>query len=338
MFGPKSDDAVRREARRWSVRMHSDDAAGHREAFERWRAADPRHETAYARLEQQWGQARLLAQTQIGRARALPSARPTRSGAPLGYAVALALVVLALGLGLWTHAPGLFGDASRTTSEIASHVGEIRTLQLADGSRVTLDTDSAIRVALSPEARKIVLTRGRARFDVAHDADRPFIVHARNGTVTARGTIFDVSLLGDRVAVTLLRGIVDVRELDTPALSGPERPVVRLHPGQQTGFGASQPPAPPHAVSLAENRWISGMLSFDADPLGDALAQANRYSAAKISVADPTLNDLKITGAYHVRDAGAFAHALAVSLDLDVAPGPNGTIVLSRPTRSPPGG
>jgi transmembrane sensor len=72
------------------------------------------------------------------------------------------------------------------------------------------------------------------------------------------------------------------------------------------------------------------MLSFDADRLGDALAQANRYSATKISVADPRLNDLKITGAYHVRDAGAFAHALAVSLDLEAAAQPNGDIILSR--------
>lgn len=330
MFGPKSDQAVRREAHRWSVRMHGDDAAAHREAFERWRAADPRHDTAYARLERQWSQAELLAQTRVGRARALPNRHPKRVSTPLGYAVAFALVVLALGLGIWANAPGLFGGHSHAPSELASHVGEIRTLRLADGSRITLDTDSAVRIAFSPDVRTIVLTRGRARFDVAHDAERPFIVHAGTGTVVARGTVFDVSLLGGRVGVTLLRGVVDVREAGAGTRRGPERPVVRLHPGQHTDFAASEPPAPPRPAPPAENGWVSGMLSFDAARLGDALSQANRYSAAKIRVADPTLNGLKITGAYRVRDADAFAHALAVSLELKAATQANGDIILSR--------
>ena len=73
------------------------------------------------------------------------------------------------------------------------------------------------------------------------------------------------------------------------------------------------------------------MLSFDADRLDDAIAQANRYSAVKVSLADPTLDALRITGAYHVRDARAFADALAASLDLTVTIQPNGDVLLSRP-------
>lgn len=332
MFGRKSDEAVRREARRWSVRMHGDHAGAYQEEFDRWRAADPRHQAAYARLERQWSHAGLLAQTRIGQARALPAARPNWAGAPLGLAVAaMALIVLAVGLGSWTYAPGLFGGSSVANSEIASRVGEIRTLKLPDGSRVTLDTDSRVRLAFSPAVRKIALVRGRARFEVAHDRDRPFVVYAGAGTVTARGTIFDVSLLGGRVGVTLLRGVVDVREAGNAA-RGHQRPAVRLSPGQYTDFSPSEPPAPPQVAPRAENSWVSGMLSFDADRLGDALAQANRYSSAKISVADPALNDLRITGAYHVRKAAAFAHALAVSLDLKVANHSDGNIVLSRPS------
>lgn len=333
MFGRKSDEAVRREAHRWSMRMHGDDAAKHHDAFERWRAADPRHSVAYVRLEQQWNQAALLAQTRVGRARTLPHLEPMPVTRRISYAAAFAVLVLAIGLGLWMQAPDVLGNHPQAATELATRIGEIRTLDLPDGSRVTLDTDSAVRLAFSPEARRVALVRGRARFDVAHNADRPFIVHAGTGTVVARGTVFDVSLLDGRVGVTLLRGIVDVRETGRDERHAPRHSVVRLHPGQHTEFTATEPPAPPQAAPPAEGGWVSGMLSFDADRLGDALAQANRYSAAKISVADPTLEDLKITGAYHVRDAAAFAEALAVSLHLKASVQPNGDIILSRPAR-----
>jgi transmembrane sensor len=326
MFGRKSDEAVRRAARDWSLRMHGDDAATHREAFERWRAADPRHDAAYARLERQWTAAGLLAQTQIGRARALPTPA-SRGGAPFGYAVALALVVLTVGLGLWTYAPDLFGARSRGANDLASRVGEIRTLSLPDGSQVTLDTDSEVRLAFHPGERDVVLTRGRARFTVAHDVDRPFVVHAGTGTVTARGTVFDVSLLGRQVGVTLLRGVVDVQAGADRTKSG-DRLAVRLHPGQYTDFSTSARPQPPQPALPAQADWVSGMLAFDRDRLGDALAEANRYSLTKIGLGDPALADRRITGAYRVRDTRAFAQALAVSLDLQATTQPDGRILL----------
>jgi transmembrane sensor len=328
MFGHKSDEAVRREAHHWSMRMHGDDAATHRKAFEQWRTADPRHEAAYVRLEAQWRQAALLAQTAVGRARALPQCRTVRSRSALGYALAMAVVVLAVGLGFWLRTPGGI-QRHAPSAEIASRIGEIRTLRLADGSLVTLDTDSAVRVDYRPGARRVVLTRGRARFDVVHNAERPFVVLAGTGSVTARGTVFDVSLVGGKIGVTLLRGVVDVREDD--GTRQPRPSLVRLLPGQHTVYAANEPPATPRIAAPAENSWVSGMLSFDADRLGDALTQANRYSTAKISVADPRLTELKITGAYRVRDATAFATTLAASLGLQVTTERDGNIVLSRP-------
>jgi len=329
MFDRKSDEAVRREAHRWSMRMHGDDAAAYREAFENWRNADPRHRVVYARLEQQWGQAALLSQTKIGRTRALPRRRSVRS-APISYAMAAAAIILAIGLGLWFRAPGTIPN-HRGIRQIAARVGEVRTFKLSDGSLVTLDTDSAVRIAFTPNERRIELTRGRARFNVAHNPSRPFVVSAGAGAVVARGTIFDVSLIAGHVSVTLLRGVVDVHE-NGGDWTGPfGRTVVQLHQGQSTAFAASEPPTPPRIASPTENSWVSGMLSFDADRLGDVIAQANRYSIAKISVADPTLNELKITGAYHVRDPSTFARTLAASLNLNVASQPNGNIVLSRP-------
>jgi transmembrane sensor len=312
------------------MQMHGDDASAYRDAFEHWRAADPRHRIAYARLERQWSQAALLSQTRIGRARALPQRRSRSTGAPIGYAMAAAVVVLVIGLGLWLHAPGML-PGQQAARQLASRVGEIRTLRLPDGSLVTLDTDSSVRVAFTADERRIELERGRARFNVTHNSERPFVVSAGNGAVVARGTVFDVSLIEGRISVTLLRGIVDVHENGQDKTGSPRGTVVQLHQGQSTLFAASEPPTPPRLAPTTESSWVSGMLSFDADRLGYVIAQANRYSVAKISVADPKLNELKITGAYHVRNASSFAQTLAASLNLTATPEPDGNITLSRP-------
>lgn len=337
MFGHKSDDAVRREAHHWSMRMHGDDAAAHRETFELWRTADSRHRIAYARLEQQWDQAASLRQTKVGRTRALPPRRSRRVSAPIGYAMAMAVIISAIGFGLWFCVPGMIAGqpASR---QFASRVGEIRTLRLSDGSLVTLDTDSVFRVAFTPDERRVDLMRGRARFNVTHNPDRPFVVSAGTGTVVARGTVFDVSLTEGHIRVTLLRGVVDVHENGSNRIGPPGGTVVQLHHGQSTAFATSAPPTPPRIAPPTESSWVSGMLSFDADRLGDVIAQANRYSVSNISVADPTLNELKITGAYRVRDVSAFANALAASLNLNAAFLPNGSIVLSRSGGAKAGG
>lgn len=88
--------------------------------------------------------------------------------------------------------------------------GEIRTFSLSNGSLNTLDRDSRISVGLTPQRRDIVLVRGRARFSVVHES-RPFAVKAGNGTVIARGTLFDVTLRpGTQAVVTLIEGLVDV--------------------------------------------------------------------------------------------------------------------------------
>jgi transmembrane sensor len=326
---PRSDAAVRRQAYEWSVRMRGDNAAQHRETFEDWRAADPRNASTYERLEGQWTTAGLLAQTDIGRSRALPARRQILSAPRLGLAFAVTALVMAIGLGFLMHNPARF-DLGRdpAPAQLASDVGEIRTLKLVDGSVVTLDTDSAVRLAFRPKERRIFLTRGRARFQVAHDPDRPFVVFAGTGTVVARGTIFDVSLLGGRISVTLLRGRVDVHEY-APRIADHRRTTVQLYPGQRIAFRPSDPIARPQPAVAGENAWVSGMLSFDAERLGDALAEANRYNATKISVADPALNNLRITGAYHVENPASFARAVAASLDLDTAADPGGGIVIS---------
>jgi len=327
--GAKSDDAVRREASDWVALIHDPDAAVDRAAFEHWRAADPRHAVAYARAERAWDSAALLAQTRFGRARSLPERRRFFDRPQVRYAFAAAAVLVVAILGLSVGGVGWFRhDRSPQATEFASSIGQIRRVALADGSTVTLDTDSVLRIAFTAGERRLYLSRGRARFDVAHDAARPFIVMAGAGSVTARGTIFDVAIAGSRVKVVLLRGVVEVR--DGRSRTGTSQPATtRLSPGQQIAFGTAEPLLAPQPAAAVDAQWTAGMLSFDGTRLADAIAQANRYSRAKISLADPGLADLRITGAFHAGDAIGLAESVADSLGLHAARTPQGDIVIS---------
>src|SRR3546814_4387812 len=103
----------------------------------------------------------------------------------------------------------MFGRRTIPVTELASKSGEIRTVALEDGSRVTLDTDTIVHVAYSPTERGLKLERGRARFDVSYDASRPFVVFAGGGSITAHGTVFDVAVVDRHVSVALLRGSIE---------------------------------------------------------------------------------------------------------------------------------
>lgn len=327
--GTKSDDAVRREASDWVALIHDPDAAVDRAAFERWRTADPRHAAAYARAERAWDSAAFLPQTSFGRTRALPERRRFFERTELRYAFAAAAVLVVAILGLSIGGVGLFRhDRPPQAAQFASNIGQIRRVALADGSTVTLDTDSVLRVAFTASERRLYLSRGRARFDVAHDAARPFVVMAGNGSVTARGTIFDVAVAGDRVKVILLRGVIEVR--DGPSAADTSQPtMVRLSPGQQIAFGAAEPLVVPQPAAATDAQWPTGMLNFDRTRLADAIAQANRYSTVRISLADPALGDVRITGAYHTGDAAGLAQGIADSLGLHAAKTPEGDVVIS---------
>jgi transmembrane sensor len=315
------------EAARWFARMHGPGAETARAELEQWLAASPAHRSAYARAEQVWDATAGLARTSTGAARRLPEPRLSLwqlpAARPVFAALAMLLIVFA---GVWVmrspqpDAP-LVAAASQS---LVTPVGEIRQFKLADGSTVTLDTDSQVEVRMSSTVRSIQLLRGRARFDVAHDAARPFQVEAAGRTVTALGTIFDVGFESQGVRVTLFRGSVDVHGLPSAGLAAA---VTRLAPGQCFFDPLARP-----QVALAakgDGLWTSGMLEFDGVALGAVLEQTNRYSERKIALSDPSLASLRVTGAFRPLPTDQLAAALAAAFGLRAESSEKG-VLLSR--------
>src|SRR3546814_17307535 len=110
--------------------------------------------------------------------------------------------------------------------------GGVEVVRLYDGSRAWLDANTELHVGYRWWRRNVDVVRGQASFDVAHDAQRPFIVTAGGGIVTARGTRFNVNLMRDGFVVTLMQGKVDVASSKTDARNKLDF-LVQLSPGEQ---------------------------------------------------------------------------------------------------------
>ncbi|MBA3895968.1 MAG: FecR domain-containing protein [Sphingomonadaceae bacterium] len=213
-------------------------------------------------------------------------------------------------------------------AEIASSTGEIKPVRLADGSQVTLDSASRAHIIFASGERRILL-QGRARFDVAHDFARPFIVVAGGEEVVAHGTLFDVAIAGDRVAISLLRGLIEVREASVDSRTG--RPSTRrlLTPGWRLVASRKDPLPPRRPVSAAETRWVSGLLSFENTPLVDVIAAANRYSVRQIRLVDDRSKSLRFTGTFQPTKPDDLAAMLAATFRLRLSTNPSGNLLLS---------
>lgn len=328
MTGPAGEDGAagraRQEAADWFARLQAGASEAEQAAFQAWRA-DSLNDETYDRLARQWEQSRFLANTRVGKGRDLGRARAWHRQPAARAAAVAALLVLIVG-GTLLLRVGSRSDPVATPVAYAGKADAVRTVTLADGSRVTLDRNSSIRFAYGASERVVELVRGRARFDVAHDTARPFLVRADGGTVIAHGTIFDVELRPALVRVVLLRGSVEVRA-DSAGANG-SAPGRMLAPGQALVYGHGKAPSPPVAADPADTAWPDVMLSFDGTPLRDAVAGFNRRNPVKLVLGSDRVGDLRITGAFAADDPMGFAEAAAAMFKLDLRRQPDASVSL----------
>lgn len=317
-------ETIRREAADWLARLHAPDGAADRAAFEQWRMADPLHAATYDRLAMRWDQSAWLAGTALGRDRSLHRAtRDSRAAWTRAVAGAVAaMVIVAVGLALFQSGQ----PSTRAPILISTRVGEIRTVTLDDGSHITLDTGTMLRIRLQRAVRTAWVESGRARFDVAHATDRPFQVIAGGATTVAHGTVFDVALQSPGVTIALLRGSIEVSGAQDSRPAGHRF----LAPGQEIVVPAAGPLPMPHAASAGQLKWVGGMLEFDGTTLADAASQFNRYNRIKLRPADPEIGRLRVTGAFRANDAAGFTAAMSSMFGLVATQDRSGTMRLMR--------
>ena len=345
-MSPAENDAVPdrdEEAALWCLDIADGLSAEQQAAFDRW-YADPENEAAFQRAAGAWETVELIGGTpeivQL-RSDALDAYRrgtldrgasddvPRRASAGLRYLAMLgALTALAAALVL------MVGWSNRTAvGDYRTAVGERRVAMLDDGSRLSLDADSAVETRFGAQRRSIELTRGRARFDVAHDPLRPFTVAVGDKMVVATGTAFSVERLGEDARIVLFEGHVAVLEKNgrrVPLAKGGGDAEAALRPGNALML----PAGGNGAATLARDTdgdagWRRGQVAFDDLPLPLAVERMNRYLREPLVVGDGAAAQVRVSGSFDGDAPAGFLDALR-QLDGVRAERRAGKVILTR--------
>jgi transmembrane sensor len=249
-----------------------------------------------------------------------------------------ASVLLAIAAGL-----GLYGLQEGSADRYITPVGGLASVPMSDGSRITLNTDSQVRIALTQAERRIDLQQGEAFFEVAKDPNRPFVVQAGKKRVVAVGTRFSVRRDGDSIEVVVTEGKVRLEDATRPLRSNvetgsqsatPEHPdgPVFLTPGTIAHADVSGVLVQKRTLTDAETHlsWRSGVLMFRERSLADAVAEFNRYNVRKIVIADPAVATLKVEGNFRATNVDAFVRLLESGFAVRAETGQDRIVLRSR--------
>jgi transmembrane sensor len=332
----KTQTQIDNEAAVWTWRLDSGELSdAERAELEAWLRDDFRHRRALEELGRTWRVLdRLSERSQDEKVAALARSEHRRFLGSLRRAVrgakrywetaAAAVLVIVLGAALWR--------AQRPGSELLSTaVGQQRHVTLADGSQITLNTNTLLRVNLTPERREVYLRKGEAHFNVTHEAARPFLVHVGDAVIRDVGTQFEVRLHPDQdVDVLVDEGRVEVQGPEVApgeglAESGTPRPdsgwVRALGAGEQlliAGPHLEVMTVSPRQIA-AELAWRQGALVFESEPLSQAIAEVGRYTRARIVLTGPRVASLRISGRFRTDDVPGFLQALQEALPVRVS-------------------
>ncbi len=276
-------------------------------AFERWLDDDIRHRVAFLKLEADWRRTDRLREVRpldravdpdlLGRPKLR---RPWSMGLAAG-------VLITLFAGLWAYQQHFSWQRYET------RIGGFSRIVLEDGSVIDLNTNSEVRVRFG-KSREVRLLRGEGRFQVAHDAARPFTVSAADTAVRAVGTAFSVRLReSEQVDVLVSEGKVAVASSHvqrTPPLSAGEAAVVLP---DRVSVSRLEP-----QLLARRLAWTSGKLEFRGETLGEAVEEFNRYNRRQIRLAAASLGALRVGGSFGATDPESFASALASAFKLRV--------------------
>lgn len=262
-----------------------------------------------------------------------PALRTARARRWAGAGLAASALLLA-GLGLWRQSsPNLRPAASATAwTRYATPAGARRQLTLPDGSRVTLNANSELKLAATWPAgqalREVWLT-GEAFFEVRHTAPpelravaaapaaAKFIVHAGTLDVAVLGTQFNVHQAAGKTEVVLTAGQVQLRRPGP----GAEPAAIIMRPGELVKYDEKTPWVALERRSVRAalySAWVSGRLDLKDTPVADIVAMLEDRHGVKITLNNPDLSRQKLTGSLPNHDLNTLLDALSKSLDVNV--------------------
>lgn len=294
-----------REAATWYARLAAHTAsASDRAGWARWHAADPAHARAWHKVES-------INQRMAGVPAEIGMPTLSARGSSRRTVLRSAVLVMATGSAAWlalrdTSWQGLTADYRTAT-------GESRSVTLADGSQLMLNTASAVDVRFDDTQRLLSLHRGEILIDTHADPQtraRPFLVRSPHGTALALGTRFLVRTEPAWTQVTVLDKAVRVTPNADPSS-------ITLQAGQQLRFGPSQP-GRVETAGLASDAWRNGGLIAIDMPMGVLLTELTRYRRGMLSW-DSALDKMPVSGAFPLDDTDQALAALENNFPIRVS-------------------
>ncbi len=304
-FAAKTRERLEQEAVAWHTRLTSGDiSAAEQAGFEAWRKRSPAHDQAYRNIENLW----LMLDSPVKadrhrRKKTAKAAHVQRWGAGLAVAASLLLMV-----GLAMFPDYLY----QPWADYNTSIGERTSIRLEDGSVAYLNTDTAFDVTWRDNERQVVLFRGEAEFEVAHDSSRPFRVQAGNTVTEALGTRFIVRYAGSAGAVTLLEGKVRTEQTKKNGA------FVTLHAGERVAFDAQSLGEVSAADVSAAEAWRRGRLVMNFVTLKQVVAEINRYHRGRITLLGDALADREINVAIDLNNIDAWLDTLKDTLPIQI--------------------
>lgn len=323
----RPSDSFEAQAAAWLAQRDEGFTPQQASSFEAWRRADRRHAEAVARLEQAWQSLQRLGSLPSERREAL--ARDLLRDEERGTltvlfsrwgaltAVAAAALVFAFVL-FWPKSR--HADLAAASPVRVETTGEAyRRLTLDDGSAVEMNAQTELRIAYSPDERRVELLRGEASFAVAKNKARPFLVTAGTVTVRAVGTAFNVRLASTAVEVLVTEGRVKVEKQEPakerssaeegPLVGAGEKIVIASTPSNESPVVTQVSPQ----TIRQELGWQTSWIRFDETPLSQAVEAFNSHNRIKLELADPRLGELKVDGSFRLENVEAFVRLLELN-------------------------
>jgi transmembrane sensor len=318
---------IETQAMQWLVRLDKGSSPELEAEHEAWMARSTRHKIAYARHQLAWKRMDVLRHVRplehLGRIADPDLLKPRVSWLGLGTALtalagagwmpktaaAIAAITMAAIVAAVTLRPS--GD-----TEYITRIGQHRTVRLDDGSELTLNTNSKVRVRYTAEHRRIFLDRGEVMLAVAHDESRPLEVISGDVTSRAVGTKFSVRMHEDNARIETLvtegrvlvlrqshlLGIPLGPQAVTRTLQAGERVVVDKHRAEIKRVTAKQ--------VQRQLMWMTGRVELNGAPLDEVIREVNRYNGRKLVILDPTISKTAVGGAFNTANADAYTQHL----------------------------
>jgi transmembrane sensor len=293
-----ADWVAAKDSERWSPALQAQ--------LEAWLAQSIQNRVAFLRLESGWRRADRLGALRLNNSEYI---KPSLGlGWRRGGVAALAATVL-IAIALSSQSLRFAVDRGNVYT---TDIGQRKAVLLNDGTQVTLNTSSSLRISITGDQRQSWLDHGEAFFDVAHDPAREFVVHVGNRHVHVLGTKFSLRHDGEKLQVNVLEGTIRVEQRGAAPLVLTKTDAAIISDSAAAVLKQSA------EKTFARLSWLQGKLVFDGAPLADVAEQFNRYNRRQIVITDTKAAELRIGGTFEADNVDAFLHLLRDGFGLTI--------------------